>query len=227
MTRTPSIPSLLVASSFILAASPAVPAAPAKGGWTTVDSVIAVVNADVVLRSELDRRMAGLKPQLDAIKDAAERAKKRVEATEQVTQSLIDERLMAQEATRIGLGVSDQELERAVAEVKAKNKLDDAGLTKALKEQGLTLAQYREELRSQIAQAKVVNILLRPRVQITEQELRAAYDDAKKRDPQRIGTFDEVKQPLAERIFEEKMVREQRAWLAERRADAYIDMRTR
>jgi len=35
-----------------------------------------------------------------------------------------------------------------------------------------------------------------------------------------------VKQPLAERIFEEKMTREQGRWLADRRADSYLDVRS-
>lgn len=224
MIRTPSfLASILV--PIAIAVAPA--AAPAQGGWTSVDSVIAVVNQDVVLKSDLDRRLLGFKSSLDAIKDPTERAKKRVELIKQITAALMDERLIAQEAARMGIAATEQEIDRAIADVKAKNKLDDAGLTKALAEQGLNLVQYREEMRSQITQVKVNNLVLRPRVQLSEEELQAAYKQAKEKDPQRIGTFEEVKQPLAERIFEEKMTREQGRWLADRRADAYLDMRNR
>ena len=223
MMRTPSLlASILV--PIAIAVAPA--AAPAQGGWTNVDSIVAVVNQDVVLKSDLDRRLKGFKASLDAIKDPKERAVKRVELVKQVTYALMDERLIAQEAARMGIAATDQELDLAIADVKAKNKLDDAGLTKALAEQGLNLAQYREEMRSQITQVKVNNLVLRPRVQITEDELRAAYKQAQEKDPKRIGSFDEVKQPLAERIFEEKMTREQGRWLADRRADSYLDVRS-
>jgi peptidyl-prolyl cis-trans isomerase SurA len=217
-----------LASIIVFVAIAAAPAlAPAQGGWTTVDKVIAVVNTDVVLQSDLDLRLAVLKPSLDAIKDPGQRAKKRIELRKQVVQALINERILSQEATRMGLGATDQEVERAIADIKAQNKLDDAGLASELKKQGLTMPQYRAEMRAQIMQAKVSNVVLRPRIQISEDELRAAYDAAKKRDPQRIGKFDEVKGPLAERVFEEKMTREQMRWLVERREHAYIDVRTK
>jgi peptidyl-prolyl cis-trans isomerase SurA len=216
----------LLASTIVLAAVAAVPAAAAaQGGWTPVDSVIAVVNQEVVLKSDLDRRQAAYEKSLAAVKDPAERAKKRIELRKQIIAALIDEHLLNQEAMRMGLSASDPEVDRAIADVKAKNKLDDASFTKALTEQGLTLRLFREEMRSQIMQAKITNLVLRPRVQISEEELHAAYDQAKKSDPQRIGKFDDVKQPLAERVFEEKMMREQMRWLVERRNEAYIDVR--
>ena len=219
------VPFLLASTTAlaVLAAAPA--AAPAQGGWTPVDSVIAVVNQEVVLQSDLDRRLTAYKAPLAAVKDPGERAKKRIELRKQIVAGLIDEHLLNQEAMRMGMGASDAEVDRAIADIKAKNKLDDAGLSKALAEQGLTLGLYREEMRSQIMQAKVTNMVLRPRVQMSEEELRAAYDEAKKRDPKRIGSFDEVKQPLAERLFEEKITREQMRWLVERRNEAYIEMR--
>jgi peptidyl-prolyl cis-trans isomerase SurA len=225
MTR---VSSARLASIIVLVAIAAAPApAPAQGGWTTVDKVIAVVNQDVVLQSDLDRRLASFKASLDEIKDPGERAKKRIELSKQLVQALVNERLLAQEAMRMGLAATDQEVERAISEIKAQNKLDDAGLARELKKQGLTMPQYRVEMRGQIMQAKVSNLVLRPRIQISDEELRAAYDAAKKRDPQRIGKFEEVKGPLAERVFEEKMNREQMRWLVERREHAYIDVRTK
>jgi peptidyl-prolyl cis-trans isomerase SurA len=221
-------PSARLASIIVLVAIAAAPAlAPAQGGWTTVDKVIAVVNQEVVLQSDLDRRLAAFKQSLDAIKNPGERAKKRIELSKQVVQALINQRILFQEATRMGLAATDQEVEGAISQIKAQNKLDDAGLARELEKQGLTMPQYRVEMRGQIMQAKVSNLILRPRIQISEEELRAAYDEAKKRDPQRIGKFDEVKGPLAERVFEAKMNREQQRWLIERREHAYIDVRTK
>lgn len=200
--------------------------ASAEAGWTAIDSVVAVVNREVILKSELDLHLKRYKEGLDAITDPAARGKKRIEITEQILRALIDERLFAQEAVRMGLGATDQEVERAVAEVKQQNKLDDAGIAKAVSEQGLTVAQWREELRRQIMQARVANLIIRPRINISEEQLRAAYKEAQKRDPKRIGTFDEVRAPLFERLLEDAMVREQLRWLAERRAQSFIDVRT-
>lgn len=217
--------SLRFASLAFLAVALSPRAAPAQGAWTPIDSVVAVVNQDVVLKSELDRRIAGFKASLDQIKDPAERSKKRIELSKQVVSGLVDERLLHQEAARMGIGAHDQEVDRAIAEIKAQNRLDDAGLAKALDSQGFTMAEYRAEMRNQIVQAKVVNLVLRPRIQIGEEQLRAAYKEAQKADPKRIGTFEEVKEPLAQRLFEDAMQREQMRWLGERRADAFIEVR--
>jgi peptidyl-prolyl cis-trans isomerase SurA len=200
--------------------------ASAEAGWTAIDSVVAVVNRDVILKSELDLHLKRYQQGLDEIKDPAARGKKRIEITQQILRALVDERLFAQEAVRMGLGATDQEVERAVAEIKQQNKLDDAGIARAVSEQGLTVAQWREELRRQIMQARVANLIIRPRINISEEELRAAYKEAQKRDPKRIGTFDEVRAPLFERLLEDAMVREQLRWLAERRAQSFIDVRT-
>ena len=190
-----------------------------------MDGVIAVVNQDVVLRSELDRRVASFQESLQSVPDLAERSRRRIELTRQVLGAIIDERLFTQEAGRMGLSATDEDVDRAIVQVKSQNNLDDPGLAKALQQGGYTMSQYREEIRHQIMQAKVVNILLRPRIHISEADLQAAYKEVQKKDPKGIGTFKEVRQPLEERLFEDAMFAEQRRWLIERRSSSYIDMR--
>jgi peptidyl-prolyl cis-trans isomerase SurA len=211
---------LAVAGALLLGGTAA-----AQSGWTAVDSVVAVVNQDVVLQSEVDRRLAGAEAALAEIKDVAQRTRRRVEIRRQVLASLIDERIFGQAAVALGLTATSQEVDRAIAEVKAQNKIDDAGLAKALETNGFTMTEYRAEIQRQILQAKVSNLILRQRVRVTDDEMRAAYKEAQQRDPKRIGSFEEVRQPLFERMFEEAMMREQGRWLAERRAEAYIDVR--
>lgn len=200
-------------------------AAAAEPAWTPVDAVIAVVNQDVVLQSDFDRRSSQLETVLAQVKDTAERTKRRAELRKQILRSLIDERIFIQSALALGITVVGPEIDRAIAEVKSQNKLDDAGLAKALSENGLTMAQYREEIQRQILQAKLANLVIRPRIRISEQDLRAAYAEAQKRDPQRIGKFEEVRGPLQERMVEEAMMREQQRWVAERRAESFIDLK--
>ena len=201
------------------------PAAAADPAWTPVDSVIAIVNQDVVLQSDFDRRSSQLETVLAQVKDTAERTKRRAELRKQILRSLIDERILFQAAVTMGITVVGPEIDRAIAEVRSQNKLDDAALAKALAENGLSMAQYREEIQRQIVQAKLANLVIRPRIRISEDDLRKAYAEAKKRDPQRIGKFEEVRGPLQERMMEEAMMREQGRWIAERRAESFIDLK--
>lgn len=220
-----TIASLLLALPFLALPLQDGAAAAAEPAWTPVDAVIAIVNQDVVLQSDFDRRSAQLETVLAQVKDPAERTKRRVELRKQILRSLIDERIFFQAAVAMGITVVGPEIDRAIVEVKDKNKLDDAGLSKALAENGLTMAQYRDEIQRQILQAKLTNLVIRPRLRISDEELRAAYAEAQKRDPQRIGKFEEVRGPLQERMMEEAMMREQGRWIADRRAESYIDLK--
>src|SRR5678815_1488748 len=92
-------------------------------GWVEIDRVVAMVNADVILESELARRAAPLAPG----------------ARKQALEQLIDEMLFNQEASRARITVADEDVNAALQQIKQQNKLDDAGLEKALAQQGFTL----------------------------------------------------------------------------------------
>src|SRR5688572_12360635 len=85
--------------------------ADAGPGWTPVDRVIAVVDREVILDSEVERRIRELQPRLDAIKDPAERGRQRAQLHTQVVRSLVDEQLVISACARAGIQVSDPEVD--------------------------------------------------------------------------------------------------------------------
>ena len=129
-----------------------------------VDRVVAVVNNEIITLSDLQREEA---------------LKKRVAERDDrlVLEDMIDRKLQMAAAKRAGVDVTDKELEDAVADIMSRNGLDMMQFTLALAKEGLTLEQYREELREQITLSRLFNKFVRSSVNVDEAEARAFYQN--------------------------------------------------
>jgi peptidyl-prolyl cis-trans isomerase SurA len=72
-------------------------------------------------------------------------------------------------------------VQNALEEIKKQNSLDDNQLAEALRLQGYTMASYRHDVRRQILRMRAVNMLVRPRVTVTDDDVRARYDSMNRR----------------------------------------------
>lgn len=153
----------------LLVAAATLPAHAAR----VVERVVAVINDEIILETELEQYAApgyrGPDP------DTADGKKQWDETKRKALESLIDGKLVQQQAKELKLTVTPEEVERAIAQVKEQNKLDDNTFVEALKQQGFTLESYRKTLRKQILELKVVNTAVRSRVSVGDDEVRAYY----------------------------------------------------
>lgn len=133
-----------------------------------VERIVAVVNDDIVLLSEVEDRLRFM-----VAENPAQNPDK---LRKGVLDGLIDERLIAQEAVTLKLEVDRMEVDRAVDEIKRQNKITQAELEEALRAQGMTMSGYREDLRNQILRLKVLNLQVRSRVSVSDEDVRKAYE---------------------------------------------------
>jgi peptidyl-prolyl cis-trans isomerase SurA len=152
------------------------PAGDTQRNAVVLDRVVAVVNDDVILSTELMARVMPMVGDLDDIADTRERERRRRQLTEQILEEMVNENLMVQAAVEAGLDVSAKEVQAALDEIKKQNSLDDAGLEQALAMQGYTISAYKDDVRRQILRMRAVNSLVRPKVTITDEDVRARYD---------------------------------------------------
>lgn len=150
-------------------------AAPAAAGRDVVDSIAAVVNQDLVLRSEWAARVQQIEATELATVPEPEREEARLEIRRQVLDLLIDEALLEQAMDRADLVVDDREIEQAIADVARQNRVTVDVLYAEVARQGLQPEAYREELRKQIRHYKFMNLEIRGRIEIDEAQLRAAW----------------------------------------------------
>lgn len=141
-----------------------------------VDRVVATVNDEIILHSELMMRVAPLAFELGKITDPKERARRSSKLRSQVLGEMINEELVTQAASTAKLDVGAKEVDAAIADLKRQNQLDDEQLKEALRMQGYSMSSYRKDVRNQIIRMRAVNTLVRPKVSISDDDVRAKYD---------------------------------------------------
>jgi parvulin-like peptidyl-prolyl isomerase len=149
---------------------------PAGGRAVLVERVVAVVNDTVILESEVLQRAAANAQDLDDIQDPREKQRQWKALVRQTLLDMVDEELIIQGAAEASLDVTEDEIDKSIDEVKTNNHLSDEQFKQALQAQGYTPESYRKDVRRNILRLRAINILVRPRVTITDDEVRAYYD---------------------------------------------------
>ena len=176
-------PVWLVAASLALAPvraaaqDPPPPAAPPPQSTSTIlQKIIVKVNGEIFTQTDLEEQQILTIREKDpklAQNDAALKAAL-AEITPQLLVDAVDELLLIQHGRETGARFTDEDFKRAIDNVKQQNKLDDAGLAKALAESGLTMTALRENFEKayfvQMAQQDIMKNMT-----LTEQESRQYY----------------------------------------------------
>lgn len=158
---------LLMAATLV----PAVSAAPkGRPASTELDTIVAVVEDDVILRSELDREMAKVARQLQA-QGASVPARPALER--QVIERLVLARLQLQAAQQAGIVISDEAVDEAIAGVAKRNNLTLAQMRQALAQAGMNYDQYREDVRRQMLVGRLRNKEVMERIRVSDQEVQS------------------------------------------------------
>ncbi len=90
---------------------------------------------------------------------------------------MIDDALTDQEIRESGIIVGDAEVDEAVERVKSMNYYTDEQLRQALTASGMSLEEYRKELKKQIMRNKLVNMRVKSNIIITQSDVQSYYND--------------------------------------------------
>ena len=140
-----------------------------------MDRVVAEVNGEIITLSQLERELAGAEAQILEQVAAAERENALQQARRQVLSGLIDRLLVEQHAARLRISVDEREIDEAIGQILTENGISLAELELDLQRHNSSLAAYRQELRAQILQSRLLNIEVRERVVIPENRIREYY----------------------------------------------------
>ena len=145
----------------------AVTLAGGTGVRAQVVGIAAVVNDEIVSAYDVDQRLK-LIISTSGMRDTRET---RDRMRRQALRSLIDDRLRIQEATRLNLSVSSDDLARAKRLVEKRNKIPSGGFEDFLKARGVGAAAVNLQMTAEISWSKVVGMRLRPQVQISDEDI--------------------------------------------------------
>jgi peptidyl-prolyl cis-trans isomerase SurA len=142
-----------------------------------VDRIVAEVNDDIITLYELNRAMEPFARRVRAMnRPISEERRMLFDVREKVLNQLIDQRLTDQEAKRFNITVTDAAVDNTVEEMKKRNRMTDRELRDSLSREGLSLEEYREQLKDQMLRARLVNREVKSKIVITEQDIRACYE---------------------------------------------------
>ncbi|HQO28174.1 MAG TPA: peptidylprolyl isomerase [Accumulibacter sp.] len=139
---------LLLLSSITTAAQ----SAPAARQPLPVDRIIALVNDEVITQNELQLRLKGALAQLQRQGTALP---PREVLERQMLERMIMDKVQLQFARDAGMRVDDAQLEQALQRIAVGNKLTPAQLRSTLEKDGIAYASFREEIRAEMAIARV------------------------------------------------------------------------
>lgn len=149
----------------------------APGGKAAIiERVSAVVDDTVILESEVAQRSLPLLAESEAGTDAQARLRAWRSAFRKALDQMIEEQLIIGAAQEAKLEVTDDEVQKAIESIKQQNRVTDKQLETALEAQGTTLALYKKDVRRQIQRLRAINVLVRPRVAVSDDEIKGKYD---------------------------------------------------
>lgn len=135
-----------------------------------LDGIVAVVDEDVILRSELQRAVSNVVGQYGGRtaqlppRDVLER---------QVLDRLILIRLQAQRAATTGIRVSEPEIDAAIADVAQQNGLTIDQLRQSLAGDGFSFAEFRETMRDELLIQRMRQRFVQTQVAVSDSEIEA------------------------------------------------------
>jgi peptidyl-prolyl cis-trans isomerase SurA len=158
----------------LLALCAALPAAGREA--VLVDRVVAVVNKDVITRTELAERTNLAEEELRRRRIAAP---ERAVLERQVLERLVLQKAQLQLAASAGLRVDELQLDRAVQGVAHNNNMTLADFRRALERDGIDFERFRADLREQMLLNRLREREVDDRVKVSEAELDAYLEEQK------------------------------------------------
>jgi peptidyl-prolyl cis-trans isomerase SurA len=136
-----------------------------------LESIAAVVDEDLILRSELDRAVANIRAQYANRQDQLPPGPV---LERQVLERLILMRLQTARAASTGIRVSDQEIDSAVSAIAQQNNLSPDQLRQQLAADGMSFADFRNSLREELLIQRMRQRFAQTRISVSDGEVDAA-----------------------------------------------------
>lgn len=130
-----------------------------------IDRIVAVVNDDLITLSDLNRYISSIPPGTAEID------------RDRVLNDLVEQMILEQEAAKLGITVSDPEIDMSIENIRTKAGMSHEQMEEMLKKENLTKEQFRKQWRLQIISGKLVNSIVKGRVAVTDDEIESLYKE--------------------------------------------------
>lgn len=162
--------------------------------WAEITNrIVAAVNTDIITLHELNtsiKKLTGLSAKDLQLRDKANFH----EVRKSVLDNLINEKITKQQIIKLGIEVSAKDVDEAIERVKKQNNITLEELIHSLKMEGITLKEYKEQIKKDIQRFQLINSEVKSKIVITEENLKKYYQ-------QNIKEYTETDKVKLARIF--------------------------
>jgi peptidyl-prolyl cis-trans isomerase SurA len=164
---------LLLALSFIVCTS--------RASAEIIERVIAVVNDDIILQSDLAKYEKRLRD--GAIVDdlLATDPQALLKDRKALIDHMIDEKVIDSEIKKKGLNVTFEQVEKEINKIASRNGISRVQLKQAVKEQGTSFADYQEFIKKRLERQSLIEQSVTSKIKISDEEVAAYYMSTKKK----------------------------------------------
>ncbi len=149
-------------------------ARPIHASEELIDGIAAQVGTHIVLFSEVMAKVAETETRMiEAGAPQSEVFKLRADGLER----MIEQKILESEVERLELRASEAEIDQVINVLAADNGITVLQLADSVESQGMTMEQYRAEIRAKVEQRKVMTQALQAKVNIEEAEVRQIFAD--------------------------------------------------
>ena len=138
--------------------------------------IVAAVNNEIITLYELNGRMKKLtgKDPYDL-----ERQDKTgfIEARRNILDLLVDEKISHDKAMELGIKISSKEVDATIEQIKARSNWTHEDMISGLKKQGIAYEQYRNNLKKEMEQMRLVDFEVKSKIIIRDETVKEYYDD--------------------------------------------------
>lgn len=143
-----------------------------------VDRIVAVVNNEIITLYDLDKEFEPYARNIKSLGYSEEKQMKLLfQFRSDLLSKLIDSMLADQEIKKNKLDVTEAEIDTAIERIKTSRSMTDEALRAALAQEGLTMEEYRDEVKAQLLRSELVNLEVKSKIVVTKQNIEAYYKD--------------------------------------------------
>lgn len=155
---------------------------------TVVERVVAVIGEQAIFLSDLRARAKPALVQIyDRVPPGPQRAAFESQMLHELLDRMVDEKLEQIAADRARITVSTDEIDKGIRNISEPQKITVEELLQEVLRTGFTLAEFRDEVRRQILEQKLMSLRVNPRVRISAEDVRIGYQKLQREERRKLG----------------------------------------
>jgi peptidyl-prolyl cis-trans isomerase SurA len=143
-----------------------------------VNRIVAVVDEEIITQVEIDREAATLLPALAQQSGWSdeEAARRLPDIKTEVLRNLVREKLFEHEVAKLGIPVSEGDIDEYLDYLLARNKMTREQLAEMIRQEGKAIGEYRDMIKKKIQREQYVQYRLKSgALDVSDEEVRAYY----------------------------------------------------